>query len=319
MSEVSLVLTVKDEAHTLSPFLDSLARQTRPPDEVVVVDGGSRDGTMAILEEAAGRLARFRVLSRPGSTIAAGRNAAIRHARGPIIAVTDAGTVLRPHWLQQLVAPLHDASTDVASGYFEPGGVAWLERAIAATIAPHVREVDPATFLPSSRSVAFRKDRWALVGGYPEWLRHCEDLVFDLSLRRSGASFVFAPDAVVEWRARADLLRFARQYFDYARGDGHADLWRSRHAIRYASYGAGALLLTASVRRPAAAFLLAGGTAAHFAKFVRRIWRHRPFSPAGMLAATAAVPVVVVTGDVAKMVGYPIGSFERLTGRVRPP
>ena len=58
----------------------------------------------------------------------------------------------------------------------------------ARRCCPTRDEVDPATFLPSSRSVAFRKAAWAAVGGYPEWLDYCEDLVFDLSLRERGAA-----------------------------------------------------------------------------------------------------------------------------------
>jgi glycosyltransferase involved in cell wall biosynthesis len=317
---VSLVLTVKDEARTLPAFLDSLSRQTRRPDEVVVVDGGSRDGTMEVLDAAARRLGRFRVESRPGSTIAGGRNAGILGARGPIVAVTDAGTVLAATWLERLVAPFELEDVDVTAGYFRPGGASWLERTIAATITPHVAEVEPARFLPSSRSVAFRKERWAQVGGYPEWLRHCEDLVFDLALRDAGASFRFVPGAVVEWRARPSLGAFARQYYDYARGDGHADLWRRRHAVRYAAYALGLALLRAAPARPAAAAALAAGVGAHVGKHVRRVVRHRPFATyRATAAALAAVPLVVVTGDLAKMAGYPVGSWERLTRRVGRP
>ncbi len=43
--KVSLITTVKDAADDVGPFLASLAVQTRQPDEVVVVDGGSTDGT----------------------------------------------------------------------------------------------------------------------------------------------------------------------------------------------------------------------------------------------------------------------------------
>ena len=79
------------------------------------------------------------------------------------------------------------------------------------------------------------------MGGYPEWLDYCEDLVFDLALQQSGARFAFAPRAIAWFRPRGSLAAFFRQYYRYARGDGKADLWRARHAIRYAVY-LGALL-----------------------------------------------------------------------------
>jgi len=94
---VSVVSTVLNEAGSLPRLLDSLAAQTQPPDEVVVCDGGSTDGTLPLLE-AESRLS-LRVVRRPGANISQGRNAAIEAATGEVIAVTDpAGkrTVLRP-------------------------------------------------------------------------------------------------------------------------------------------------------------------------------------------------------------------------------
>jgi glycosyltransferase involved in cell wall biosynthesis len=51
-SKVSLITTVKDAAEEIGPFLASLAAQTRVPDEVIVVDGGSSDGTVERLRSA---------------------------------------------------------------------------------------------------------------------------------------------------------------------------------------------------------------------------------------------------------------------------
>ena len=110
------------------------------------------------------------------------------------------------------------------------------EIAMGATVLPTLAEVDPATFLPSSRSVAFTKTAWAAAGGYPEWLDYCEDLIFDFRLREVAGPFGWAPDAVAHFRPRGSLAAFFKQYYRYARGDGKADLWRKRHAIRYATY-----------------------------------------------------------------------------------
>lgn len=310
---VSVVATVKDEADTIEPFLRSLLAQSRPPEEIVVVDGGSTDGTAEALERAASSEPRLRVHRAPGSSIAAGRNAGIRHAAGPIIAVTDAGTVVAPNWLESLMRPFEsNGRVDVAAGFFVPGGEQRFERYLSVVITPQLPEIDPETFLPSSRSVAFRKQAWERVGGYPEWIRHCEDLVFDLSLKDAGASFEFVPDALVSWRARSSLRQFARQYFNYARGDGHANLWPRRHAIRFGSYAAGATLAAAGRRRPIVAALLPLLAGAYLSKFYRRLWRLPPSERRGELAlAVLAVPVFVVIGDLAKMVGYPVGLYER--------
>ncbi|MGE5282673.1 MAG: glycosyltransferase [Chloroflexota bacterium] len=316
--DVSLIATLKDEATSIRGFLDGLLRQTRPPQEIVLVDGGSTDGTVAAIEEAARDApVPIRLIVAPGTNISRGRNIAIEEAAHEVIAVTDAGTRPEPDWLEQLVEPLErDPDTVVSSGFFLAGGEGWRRRALAIAITPQREEVDPADFLPSSRSVAFRRAWWRRAGGYPEWLRHCEDLVFDLELRRLGARFAFVPDAIVVWDARPGLRSFARQYFDYARGDGHANLWPKRHALRYSAYALGAWLATRRRRRGLARLTLLVGFAGYQAKFARRLLRRPPSTRAGeRMCAFVYLPLVVVTGDAAKMAGYAVGSWERLSGR----
>ena len=310
---VSVIATVRDEADSIETFLHSLFRQTRPPAEIVVVDGGSTDGTLDVLRLRREKSPSLRVLHAPGANISQGRNIAISHATGPIIAVTDAGTVVARDWLERLVHPLEaDPTIGVSAGFFDPGGETFFERCLSVVITPQLPEIDPERFLPSSRSVAFRKEWWERVGGYPEWLEHCEDLVFDLELKRAGAAFAFTPEARVAWRARPSLRRFYRQYYLYARGDGHAALWPKRHAVRYGAYATGAALFAAGFALPAAWLALALGVGVHLGRYYRRLWRRPPEGGFGArLAAAALVPAIVVTGDVAKMHGYPRGLIER--------
>ncbi len=313
-TQVSLIATLKDEAESIRGWLEGLFQQSRLPDEIVLVDGGSSDGTVAEIERVQGDApTSIRLIEAPDTNIAAGRNIAIAEASHEVIAVTDAGTRPNPDWLEKLVAPIEgDAEVGVAAGFFLPGGNGWRQRTLAIAITPQREEVDPQAFLPSSRSVAFRRSWWRKVGGYPEWLQHCEDLVFDLDLRQAGASFAFVPDSIVVWDARPDLRSFARQYFNYARGDGHANLWPKRHFLRYSAYVLGAFLLTR--RRPLALGTLLLGWFGYQAKFLRRLVRIPP-SPksADRLRAFAYVPLIVTVGDVAKMVGYVVGTWERRT------
>jgi glycosyltransferase involved in cell wall biosynthesis len=315
---VTLVVTVRNEARSLGDFARGVLAQTRPPDEIVLVDGGSTDGTAEIAAEVFAGGPPVRVVSAPGANIAAGRNIGVSRASHPLIAVTDAGTVADPQWLERLLEPFRRPDVDVAAGFFRASGRTRMERSIAALITPQLWEVEPSEFLPSSRSVAFRVEAWSRAGGYPEWLQHCEDLVFDLALRDSGARFAFAPGAVVGWSARGSLRAFARQYYLYARGDGHAGLWPRRHAARYSAYAVGAGLALAARRRPALSVPLAGGVAYHLSRYVRRVVRLRRTMEVGEFLRTLALaPVVQVTGDVAKMVGYPVGRVQRRAVRVR--
>lgn len=311
---VSVIATVKNEAGHIGRLLDSLLAQTRPPDEVVFTDGGSTDGTLD-------RLAAFaqsapwpvRVIGAPGANIAAGRNIAIEAATGDIIASTDAGVWLEPGWLADLVAPFADPQVHWVSGFFLPDPTTVFETALGATTLPLVQDINTATFIPSSRSVAFRKTAWTTVGGYPAWLDYCEDVVFDLDLRARFGPFAWAPSAVAHFRPRPSLRAFARQYYLYARGDGKAGLWPLRHAIRYGTYlGLVPLFLALTRRAPLAWLGLLGGLAAMTRTPYRRLARLTHDWPlSDRLCAAAWVPIIRVTGDLAKMVGYPVGVWRR--------
>ncbi len=329
---VSVVATVYNEGASIRGLMDSLLAQTRAPDEVVICDGGSTDDTVAILESYRERLPQLRVLVAPGANISQGRNRAIQAAAGPIIAVTDAGVRLDPGWLAALVAPFQELDSPeqifAVAGFFLPDATGPFQTAMAATVLPLPEDIRPERFLPSSRSVAFTKATWAAAGGYPEWLDYCEDLVFDFTVNRqrpeAPTAFTWAPDAVVYFRPRASLASFWTQYFRYARGDGKADLWRRRHAIRYATYllALPALLghaLFGSFARWLGWLGLLTGVGVYCARPWQRLGAlGQGLTPAERLQAALLVPLIRAVGDLAKMAGYPVGLWWRWRNRHRP-
>ena len=312
--DVSLVCTVLNEAASIDDLMRSIAAQTVRPREVIIVDGGSRDGTHLHVEWWHGRLGcPLRLIERTGANIATGRNVAIAASRASLIAVTDAGVRLDARWLEHLCAPFDDPSLSVCGGFFAPDARTPFEVAMGATVLPTRDDIDPATFLPSSRSIAFRKAAWAAVDGYPEWLDYGEDLVFDLALRERGARLTFAPEAVVHFRPRGTLRSFWHQYFRYARGDGKANLWLKRHAVRYATYTSLIALMALGKRgRWLWPVAITGA-----GMYVRRPYQRLagalpPLSPEERVSAIIAVPIVRAVGDLAKMCGYPIGLLWRI-------
>lgn len=331
--QVSVIATVYNEAQSIERLLESLAQQSRQPDEVVICDGGSQDGTVALIEGYArrhpDRLPGLQVVVQPGANISQGRNRAIAAARGPIIAATDAGVRLSPVWLEKLVEPwATEPATKAVAGFFYPDVDNSFTTAMAATVLPLVAEIDPAHFLPSSRSVAFTKAVWEKAGGYPEWLDYCEDLLFDFALNAQQpdrpSAFAWAPEALVYFRPRESLRAFWTQYYRYARGDGKADLWRKRQLIRYLTYlVAWPALIGYGLWGSVAPWLGWLGLLGGMVIYCRRPWqRLRTVGqqlPWGQwLGAALLVPVIRVVGDVAKMVGYPVGVWWRWRQGINP-
>lgn len=315
---VSLIATVKNEVDNIAALLDSMLAQTRLPDEIVINDNGSSDDTVPVVQRYvdAGHPIR---LVHGGFNIPSGRNNAIRHARGSLIASCDAGLTLPVGWLAAIIAPLEQGRAELVGGFFEPEPHSLWELALGATNYPAVSEINPETFLPAGQSMAFTKAAWQAVGGFPEWAYTCEDLIFALDLKQRGYRFVFEPGAAVKFRPRETVGGYFWQYFTYARGDGVANLFPRRHAIRYASYLALLAILRLSQRWPSAALLLGPAVLYHTYRPYRRLWRRLPALPLPKrIVALALVPLIRLTGDIAKMAGYPVGVWWRLRGRGRP-
>ena len=340
---VSVITTLLNERQSAPALLGSLAGQSRSADELVVADGGSTDGTQELVDAAARGggagvppATHIRLLRVPGANISTGRNRAIAAAAHDTIAATDGGVVLAPGWLERLTAPLaRHADLAGVSGFFVASPQTLWERALGATTLPEVEEITPTGFLPSSRSVAFRRSVWDAAGRYPEWLDYCEDLVFDLALTERCGPLRFQPRAVARFRPRPTPATFFRQYYRYARGDGKAGLFARRHAIRYATYGGGMLLaLHAALGRPRlpsqgpssatvhtvsralALFFLATGAITYVHRPLQRLG-HQSAGVDQFAAAAPLIPIIRVIGDAAKMLGYPPGVLWRLRQRLR--
>ena len=170
---VSLITTVRNEGESILAFLDSIAGQSKKPDEVVVVDGGSVDKTVDIIKSF-GHL-DIKLIEQK-SNIARGRNIAIENAKYEIIAVTDAGCILRNDWLERITG--FDVQTDVIVGSYKPFVRSVFDACQYSIMGLFKSGKDLGSFVISSRSLAFRKHVWREIGGYPEWLDFSEDMYF---------------------------------------------------------------------------------------------------------------------------------------------
>jgi glycosyltransferase involved in cell wall biosynthesis len=309
-TKVSLITTVKDSAAHVEEFLASVRAQTRPPDEIVVVDGGSTDGTRELLRRADDIV----LIEESKANISRGRNVAIAAATHDVLAVSDADCVLEPEWLERLLEPLEQGA-DVAMGGYRPIVDSFFTECMAAVNLPDPEEVSPEDFMPSARSIAYTREAIEAAGGYPEWLEIGEDMLVNHRWRELALDMRYVPDAIVHWRLRPGPVATWRQYFRYARGDAIAGMYTERHALRFGVY-AGLLAALASRRRWPKLLVLAAGLV--YATPSLRRAAARFDHPRDRVAAAAAIPALMAFVDLAKMTGYVAGLIAKGRGG-RPP
>ncbi len=248
--KVSFVATVYNEGRTIKLLLESLFSQSRLADEIIIVDAGSTDNTITEISNfqfpISNTKTRIKLIFKKGNR-SVGRNEGIKRATGEIIVCSDAGCILDKDWIKNLVKSFGKKQVDVVSGYYKPIVKNVFEKCLAAYTCVMQDQLDADNFLPSSRSIAFKKSEWESAGGYPEHLDTCEDLVFAKKLKEKNLNFSLAKDAVVYWTQRKNLVEAIHQFFEYATGDGKARYFRKQTPFLFLRYILGFLSIFISL------------------------------------------------------------------------
>jgi glycosyltransferase involved in cell wall biosynthesis len=314
--KVSLVVPLRNEEASLPALLESVAGQTRPPDEIVLVDGGSTDGTVALARRHAAADPRVRVVEAGDATPGRGRNVGVAAASHDWIAFTDAGITLDAEWLERLARAAAELGADVVFGNYEPKADTLFERC-AALSYPSPKQQRPGGWMrgPVVPSSLMRRSVWESAGGFPD-LRAAEDMIFVERVRASGCEVAWAPGATVWWQLPPTLGGTFRRFVLYSRHNVRAGRQRDWHygvARKYVF--AVPFVALALAHSP---WWLAAPVAATLARVAKSIWVRREGRGALWLLNPlqfAGVALVLLTVDLATFVGWAQAALRRGAGR----
>lgn len=252
--KISVIVPVRDEEDSIRELLDSLLAQTRPPEEIVIADGGSADTTPQIIEEYIRKGAPVRLIRAGASLPGRGRNLGAAQASFEWLGFTDAGIRVANNWLEALVTKAEkDDSIDVVYGFFQPvTDTFFKECAAIAYVSPPVPYEGLFIRPRSIASALLRREAWQAVNGFPEDLRSAEDLVFMDRLENAGYRSVFEPRAQVYWKLKPTLGATFKRFLIYSRNNiraGRFREWQATILMRYAVLAI--LFVTALIVEPA--------------------------------------------------------------------
>lgn len=282
-----LIPTLNEEMH-LGDVLDACVAQTYPADliDVVVVDGGSTDGTRHEFERHTDRLGDLAWIDNPDTHQAAGLNLAAARSKGDVLVRWDAHAGYPDDYVELAVHLLADPEVDVIGGQWTPTGTTWFETAAASAMGSrmgvgsdryspvdHRREVDTVSCGVMTRST------FDSVGGFDPTLWPAgEDADLMFRIRASGGAIVLDPSLAVEYYPRGVPTTLMKQYYGYGLAK----------AAMLAKHGA------FPSPRPLAPALLVAALAAAAITPQRRFW---------LPAVAGAYGAALVVGSVASVQG----------------
>lgn len=316
--KVAVIATVLNEHTSIAALLTGLSQQTLQPDEVVIVDAGSSDGTFEWLQTAKQQFPKLvlKVVQQSGNR-SQGRNLAIQNTAAEWLAITDAGCVPVKEWLAELVQTAQDIAAashwPVVAGYYQGQAKTAFEAAELPFALVMPSRVNPQHFLPASRSMLIDRRAWQLVGGFPEHLLVSEDYWLARTLWQLSKTthpqlqFSFNQKAIVKWRPRRNLAEFWQMIAAFATGDVRAGLWRPKVAAIFGRYVIALVWLIT--------YVVTGNTWSGVGFMIASVgyivwswWKHA----ADVAAGQYWLPILQLTSDVAVMWGTIRGGWQVL-------
>jgi glycosyltransferase involved in cell wall biosynthesis len=224
---VSIVIPCRNESGYIEACLDSILASDYPQDrlQILVIDGGSIDGTRDILSGYCHAHPTVTLLDNPQGTTPAGLNVGVRAASGDIIIRMDVHVLYPRDYISRLVSGLLETGVDNVGGVLHtvPAADTAVARAIALGMSHRFgvgnshfrvgvdrpREVDTVPF------GCFRREVFNRVGLFDEELIRNQDDEFNFRLITRGGRVLLLPGVSCRYYARTSLGQLARMYYQY--------------------------------------------------------------------------------------------------------
>ncbi|NTW14321.1 MAG: glycosyltransferase family 2 protein [Candidatus Moranbacteria bacterium] len=213
--KVSILIPAYNEEKTIRHTLKSCLAQTRPADEVIVVDDGSTDRTKEIVEEF-GRTVRLVSLPVNTGNKSRAQELGLRYVTGDILIATDADTLLEARFIEKILPHFKDKEVAAVAGYVKSLENNWLTASreidyiVGQNIYKRAQSFIGFIFVIPGCAAAYRTDivRNSLVFGHDTVT---EDLDFTLQIHELGHRIEFETGAISYTQDPPNVSSYIRQ------------------------------------------------------------------------------------------------------------
>lgn len=243
---VSVIIPMRNEKQHVARCLESVINQDYPKDliEIIVVDGGSNDGSLKIVKEFMEEYSSIRLLGGPGVNCPAAMNVGINNAKGELIAKVDAHGYIASDYLRMSAKYLSkDGEIKCVGGPIMPVAETCVEKANALARSSifgvgkgAYSMAEKSQFVETVQCGVYMRDVLEEVRLFDESLQFGEDEEFNWRIRKKGYKIFATPEVRFYYFVRNSFGKLFKQYYNYgvARAkviQKHPDFFRVKHVI----------------------------------------------------------------------------------------
>ncbi len=305
LSSVSVVIPLLNEADAVERCVRAFDDQDYPEHliEVLVVDGGSIDGSRDRIRQLSADRPWLRLIDNPDGRAAAAFNRGIEASTGDVICLVGAHSQVGSDYVRRSVDALAQSGAGGVGGQLRHSGTDRASRAIGLAMVSRFGMASPFRYAAERRLVdtighpAYRRDAVEDTGAFDESLNRNSDYEFNYRMRLCGHDLLFDPEIVTSYHPRGSLSDLGRQFFHYGIGKArvlrrHPGSLQVRHlappAFALFTFAVPFLMLSKAGRR-----LTAVGVAAYTVGLTLALRSDRPWEEGASTAVfVAAFPTM---------------------------
>lgn len=228
---VSIIIPTFNEGKNIGACLSAIAKNMEPSINmhILLIDGGSKDNTVAIAKEHAEKGLPITIIDAPGTSVYSALNIGLDNATGEYIVRVDARSIIPSNYIKQCIDNLHQFNASVAGGVQRQFGTDLYQKTIAAVLQSpfgtgnaKFRTGNFSGYVDTVYLGVFKRETFSQVGKYDDdGIVISEDAMMNARIKDIGGKIYLDGSLIVLYPAKSSLKELARQYFIYGGAKAH--------------------------------------------------------------------------------------------------
>jgi len=219
---ITVLCPTYNEAKYVENILKFFSESLPKNKELYIIDGGSTDGTIAIVEKWAKEDNAIHLLNNPHKYVPQALNLGLKSSSGEIIVRLDAHTLYSKDYFEKIMETFEKTGADIVGGPMNPIGETAIQKAIASATSgwfgignSKFHDVNFSGYTDSVYLGAWKREIFNDVGYFDEQMKRNQDDEFHYRAKSKGKTIYLNPEIKSTYFPRSSYKALFSQYFQY--------------------------------------------------------------------------------------------------------